>query len=1626
MGNYSVEIAGFPGDEVNFSNSTSDVSVAVGESKIVSFDGTYLRTAILNGEVSAEGDGLEGVLVSLSGGPDKDRNPTTRTNKDGLYAFENLRGGAYQVGISDYDDINYGFDRPSRNVTLVLGGTATVDFEGTLLRTSGISGRVSVDGRGIPEAKVTLSGGGLDEDRTATTDVGGQYAFTGLAAGDYTVAISDVDTAAYVFEATSQDVKLGDDESKIVNFEGAHATTASISGHLYVDEATKNDAYDEGENRLEAAGIAVVLVGPNSLSERLPTATDAEGNFSFTGLRAGPYQLLVVPTPETTPANYGYGGLATGYAITLAVGQSVTQNIPFDITHQHVHFQVNLRNADAEGDALEGATVTLYSDAAGTSRISGAQATTDAEGVARLHFARAGATGHTAYASVTAPDGFGVGGDMQMVQWDAQSPEHQAENSQHVLNLNATFPFEGKTITTELGGGVALGEWAINVTHVGDDGKHEAVEGDSVPSALDADGKGTVEMSAAGVADLPMTYYVALADDQTGKDADGNQLDGGEKYETVDTITAVHDGLSVESTKETGTLEALYTTATIKMYVHQEVDQVPGYTGGIRGGDVRTSNVLDIHVLHIANNGRARALPESAKWSRPEGNGVNEGFVRYSGTGLVTFRNVPTQYDIVVSASRRNRNQNIVVLEPEEVPTYTALEENGVKGGAFGEQGGFHHTVELCPLQAVDPTGQHFGECASFAFANTYAVSGQAWRRSVKVNEDNDGFTPIANQHVPGTTVTVSPVKGSNIAGEANSFTAAASDNTATEDDERRQFNFGQMAQGVYTVKLPDGWTADVLAGDRANTLEADQFSLVQDTVIDVTPSTGTLYGRVVDGAGAPVSGATVTVNNVSDTTDIFGRYIIDGYGPVRSSIPARGTTHLHVTVSSTKGFDPWSNNPNNSRATPRADLTFAANNPKAANNIVLTGATEFTWINGTVTTPTGDPVAGAEIQVSYQNTGDGWEAPLNANVRLREAGRKYSSNYKGQPRYFGKEVYNARKSSLVLVTGADGTFRAQVRAGTPAQPQNGRLRVRREEYTIDTYDGVTFSAFVGNEISGYSFIAWRNAVIRGTVRTSGTNSRPLAGVEVTVETDTPRPDRPDGRYTAYTTGQTGVFFLNASAGGGQVTVSASREGYILSDPRTRTVVYGQTHILDENNAAAFTGTLTGSRTALKSVTVSHGARAHKDREVPYAASFGKDTTQVTVAAEATHPEHVKEIVFSPADANATAAGHQVNLQLGDNDVTITVTPNSGSPAIHTLRITRRGTDRSTAPQNLRASSPGSRALTFHWDTPSATGSDPISTYQWRRKIKTAEWPKIEKDGSGGGWKNVPARGTAVNGVTYNNAASGHSLAFGTDANLINGESYDFEVRARSASNNPKIYGVPASITASPWPAITGIAFEPTTIAEGADADDDPPNQTTLTITATEGQTALEDYKVRLSVPDAAQRALVRFDREVTIHRGRNTATVTVTALENSRDDGESTEVTFTASIMKDEADDDERAPFQGPTALTVNDNDTAPGAPIVTPPTGDDVGSDFITVRWSAATAPTDDPVTRYEIRWTKDGEAQPTTWTRYVDLRIRVFTITELESATTYDIEVRAVNLAGESDPGTADDVTTLASGS
>ena len=736
MGEYSVTISGFDTDEVGFSSTASAVSVGVGESKIVSFDGTYLRTAGIQGQVSVEGEGgLAGVNVSLTGGPDNVSESVT-TDASGQYSFSRLRAGDYSVGISGYDTDDYEFEVTSQNVTVALGETANVPFTGVLLRTSGISGRVSVEGMGLADVAVTLSGGGMDADRSTATDDGGTYAFAGLAAGDYTVSIA-VEGDAYVFDSMSQDVTVGDDETAIANFDGTHATTASVSGMLYLDEAAKNDSYDEGEDPFPAAGVPVVLVGPGVEQQR-PNATDEKGQFMFSDLKAGAYQLVVTITPEVQAllGDYAYGGPSTGYAFDLGVGEAATQNIPFDITHQTVSFAVTLKSGDDMGPALPGATVNLYADVAGKDMVGTGE--TGDDGMATIKVARGDATGSTVYAGIEAAD-YHVADEMQAVTWDPKSPATAASNDADIVNLTANVSFAGKTITTAAGGGEALDGWPIDITTMGDDGM-VAVE----DAAEELDEEGMASFTRTVEADgLGTTYYFAIDQDsiQSNSESNGQSFmvtpmasDAGTADGAM--LSYEHDGLSLAGTMDLGTLEVKYTTQQLRVWTHQEKDQVPGYTFTISGGDHRPSRRTPVpgnprwsqdtgiffELRHIDANGRSRPVPDYENRIRhPQ---------RRSGAlnGVAIYDRVPADLDIIVKASTDSDRK---IINDDEAQAFKDFEANKIRGGAFGAEGGFHHTVSLCPESADDPDQNSLTGCSTFAYVYTRTVSGVASRTDV-------------------------------------------------------------------------------------------------------------------------------------------------------------------------------------------------------------------------------------------------------------------------------------------------------------------------------------------------------------------------------------------------------------------------------------------------------------------------------------------------------------------------------------------------------------------------------------------------------------------------------------------------------------------------------------------------------------------------------------------------------------------------------------------------------------------------------------------------------------------------------------------------------------------------------
>ena len=203
------------------------MTVALEETATVEFDGIMLRTAGIEVAVTVNGGALPDVTVTVSGGPN-DEEHTATTNIAGMYEVDELHAGDYSVAISGFDTDEYGFDVTSENVKVALEETATVEFDGIMLRTAEVRGMVTVEGMGpLPGVTVSLSGKGDDPDPVVTLG-DGQFSFERLHAGDYQISISGFDTDEYGFDVTSDTVTVALEETATVEFDGIMLRTAGI------------------------------------------------------------------------------------------------------------------------------------------------------------------------------------------------------------------------------------------------------------------------------------------------------------------------------------------------------------------------------------------------------------------------------------------------------------------------------------------------------------------------------------------------------------------------------------------------------------------------------------------------------------------------------------------------------------------------------------------------------------------------------------------------------------------------------------------------------------------------------------------------------------------------------------------------------------------------------------------------------------------------------------------------------------------------------------------------------------------------------------------------------------------------------------------------------------------------------------------------------------------------------------------------------------------------------------------------------------------------------------------------------------------------------------------------------
>lgn len=304
-------------------------------------------TGTVSGTVSIEGVGVAGVSVSLVGATSQ----TATTGSGGGYSFANVEAGSYGVAISGTpSDATFATSSATTSIT-TQGQTVTVDFSGNYIRTSSIAGQVMAEGMGIAGVAVTATG--PEGAKSAVTDNAGNYSFSGLRAGDYTIAISNV-PAAYTFTTTTQTVTVGTGEAKIAGFFGSEIVTVDpVTASVVIKSVTTGATnvpvvpsavagqidvtlqIDPGENDLNK--IALLLNGAEVASQTLSNTVAGDGALEAGGIFEVVFSLNTAVFDGTTfMATYPNGAYTLAASLGLDNALSTSVNTSISLTFANI------------------------------------------------------------------------------------------------------------------------------------------------------------------------------------------------------------------------------------------------------------------------------------------------------------------------------------------------------------------------------------------------------------------------------------------------------------------------------------------------------------------------------------------------------------------------------------------------------------------------------------------------------------------------------------------------------------------------------------------------------------------------------------------------------------------------------------------------------------------------------------------------------------------------------------------------------------------------------------------------------------------------------------------------------------------------------------------------------------------------------------------------------------------------------------------------------------------------------------------------------------------------------------------------------------------------------------------
>ena len=362
-------------------------------------------------------EGFKDITVELLGA-DGNVVATTTTDADGNYSFTRLPAGDYTVKVTkagaianldQTEDPDSTKDNTSGTVTLNADNPVQENINFGYVKKHAISGTVYLDQNrdktkntgDLPQGGVTVklvdaSGAVV---ATTTTDTDGNYSFTGLGDGTYTVAVDKTGPLASTeqtedpsgnADSRSQAITFTRNDPDVTNVNFGYAEDYTVSGTVYYDK-DRSETLNNGEPGFD--GVTVNLLDEAGATVAT-TTTKADGTYSFAKLPAGKYTVKVEPSDllkklEQTEDPDGTKDHTSGVVQVSHDNPSVT-NVNFGYATNYTIKGTIYRDADRsesleDGEKLyEGVTVDLL-DASGnvvattTTDVKGAYAFTNLE-----------------------------------------------------------------------------------------------------------------------------------------------------------------------------------------------------------------------------------------------------------------------------------------------------------------------------------------------------------------------------------------------------------------------------------------------------------------------------------------------------------------------------------------------------------------------------------------------------------------------------------------------------------------------------------------------------------------------------------------------------------------------------------------------------------------------------------------------------------------------------------------------------------------------------------------------------------------------------------------------------------------------------------------------------------------------------------------------------------------------------------------------------------------------------------------------------------------------------------------------------------------------------------------------